>query len=207
MREIFSLRFVATVVALILSVVAVSRIAGGDDLDAPNSSSPDNAMVLDSDLVRRIDLVEVVADVEYASGRFGAAGFSVVDGVATDTVRLVLDDLRALTIVDGTPGVDACPASRRVGRCAVLADLLGEAVLWFQLVPVENQMIELGTVTAFDDGWAVLDNGISLPHAAAFVRRCDTEFESFTQWRRELGDAYVTMYSLDDGVLTDVVCT
>ena len=89
----------------------------------------------------------------------------------------------------------------------MLADLLGEAVLWFQLVPVEEQMIELGTVTAFDDGWAVLDNGISLPHAAAFVRRCTTEFESFTQWRREIGDAYVTMYSLDDGVLTDVVCT
>jgi len=162
---------------------------------------------VDPDMVRRIDLVDVVADIESENGRFGTAGFAVVDGVAAHTARLILDDLRAVDIVTGTPGVDNCPVSRRVGRCAVLADMLGEAVLWFSLEPVDADMIELGTVRAFDDEWAVLSDGFALPHAPVFVRRCATEFESFTQWRRELGDDYVTMYSLAERELTDVVCT
>ena len=206
MREILSLRFVATVVALILSVVAVSRIAGGEDTDGGTVDVGSSGEV-DPDMVRRIDLVDVVADIESENGRFGTAGFAVVDGVAVHTARLILDDLRAVDIVTGTPGVDNCPVSRRVGRCAVLADMLGEAVLWFSLEPVDADMIELGTVTAFDDEWAVLSNGFALPHAEVFVRRCAAEFESFTQWRRELGDDYVTMYSLAERELTDVVCT
>jgi hypothetical protein len=207
MREILSLRFVATVVALILSVVAVSRIAGGDDTDGGTVADVGSSGEVDPDMVRRIDLVDVVADIESENGRFGTAGFAVVDGVAVHTARLILDDLRAVDIVTGTPGVDNCPVSRRVGRCAVLADMLGEAVLWFSLEPVDADMIELGTVTAFDDEWAVLSDGFALPHAEVFVRRCATEFESFTQWRRELGDDYVTMYSLAERELTDVVCT
>ena len=206
MREILSLRFVATVVALILSVVAVSRIAGGEDTDGGTVDVGSSGEV-DPDMVRRIDLVDVVADIESENGRFGTAGFAVVDGVAAHTARLILDDLRAVDIVTGTPGVDNCPVSRRVGRCAVLADMLGEAVLWFSLEPVDADMIELGTVRAFDDEWAVLSDGFALPHADVFVRRCATEFESFTQWRRELGDDYVTMYSLAERELTDVVCT
>ena len=207
MREILSLRFVATVVALILSVVAVSRIAGGDDTDVGRGVDSASSAEMDLDVVRRIDLVDVVADIEFENGRFGTAGFAVVDGVAVHTARLILDDLRAVDIVAGTPGVDNCPVSRRVGRCAVLADMLGEAVLWFSLEPVDAGMIELGTVTAFDDEWAVLSDGFGLPHAEVFVRRCATEFESFTQWRRELGDDYVTVYSLTERELTDVVCT
>jgi|DEB0MinimDraft_10_1074344.scaffolds.fasta_scaffold105759_1 hypothetical protein len=206
MREILSLRFVATVVALILSVVAVSRIAGGEDTDGGTVDVGSSGEV-DPDMVRRIDLVDVVADIESENGRFGTAGFAVVDGVAAHTARLILDDLRAVDIVTGTPGVDNCPVSRRVGRCAVLADMLGEAVLWFSLEPVDADMIELGTVRSFDDEWAVLSDGFALPHAPVFVRRCATEFESFTQWRRELGDDYVTMYSLAERELTDVVCT
>ncbi|MBL6630748.1 MAG: hypothetical protein O3A28_00815 [Actinomycetota bacterium] len=206
MREILSLRFVATVVALILSVVAVSRIAGGEDTDGGTVDVGSSGEV-DPDMVRRIDLVDVVADIESENGRSGTAGFAVVDGVAAHTARLILDDLRAVDIVTGTPGVDNCPVSRRVGRCAVLADMLGEAVLWFSLEPVDADMIELGTVRAFDDEWAVLSDGFALPHAPVFVRRCATEFESFTQWRRELGDDYVTMYSLAERELTDVVCT
>ncbi|MGA0971439.1 MAG: hypothetical protein ACO3U0_09130 [Ilumatobacteraceae bacterium] len=206
MREILSLRFVATVVALILSVVAVSRIAGGEDTDGGTVDVGSSGEV-DPDMVRRIDLVDVVADIESENGRFGTAGFAVVDGVAAHTARLILDDLRAVDIVTGTPGVDNCPVSRRVGRCAVLADMLGEAVLWFSLEPVDADMIELGTVRAFDDEWAVLSDGFALPHAPVFVRRCATEFESFTQWRRELGDDYVTVYSLAERELTDVVCT
>jgi len=206
MREILSLRFVATVVALILSVVAVSRIAGGEDTDGGTVDVGSSGEV-DPDMVRRIDLVDVVADIESENGRFGTAGFAVVDGVAAHTARLILDDLRAVDIVTGTPGVDNCPVSRRVGRCAVMADMLGEAVLWFSLEPVDADMIELGTVRSFDDEWAVLSDGFALPHAPVFVRRCATEFESFTQWRRELGDDYVTMYSLAERELTDVVCT
>ena len=206
MREILSLRFVATVVALILSVVAVSRIAGGEDTDGGTVDVGSSGEV-DPDMVRRIDLVDVVADIESENGRFGTAGFAVVDGVAAHTARLILDDLRAVDIVTGTPGVDNCPVSRRVGRCAVLADMLGEAVLWFSLEPVDADMIELGSVRAFDDEWAVLSDGFALPHAPVFVRRCATEFESFTQWRRELGDDYVTVYSLAERELTDVVCT
>lgn len=207
MREILSLRFVATVLALILSVVAVSRIAGGDDTDGGSVVDAGSSGEVELDRVRRIDLVDVVADIESENGRFGTAGFTVVDGVAPLTARLILDELRAVDIVAGTPGVDNCPVSRRVGRCAVLADMLGEAVLWFSLVPVDAGMIELGTVTAFDDEWAVLSDGFALPHADVFVRRCATEFESFTQWRRELGDDYVTVYSLAERELTDVVCT
>lgn len=112
-----------------------------------------------------------------------------------------------MRVVSGTFGVDDCStAEKRVGRCAVFADLLGEAVVWFQLSPIDDGHVELPAVVGFDDDLARLANGFLLPHAEVFTRRCATEYSSFTEFRRDLGEDFVTLWSLEEGQLTDVIC-
>ncbi|MGA1565834.1 MAG: hypothetical protein ACO39Q_06440, partial [Ilumatobacteraceae bacterium] len=72
MRALFSLRFVAAVLAVIASFVVVAQIT--DDSEAAVVDATEA-----SDFVRRIDLVTPVE-------RFMPSGFSVVDGVAASTV-------------------------------------------------------------------------------------------------------------------------
>ena len=55
-------------------------------------------------------------------------------------MRLSLDDLRVLTVQDGTLSAEygsmsACTDFVKPNACVLLADMLGDAVVWFALVP------------------------------------------------------------------------
>lgn len=196
MREIFSLRFFAAVGAVIASFLIASALVGG----APEAVSEEQVA---AQLVRRVDLVERIE-------RFDDDGapFAVSDGVAVNGTVLIIDDRRSARIVPGTPGEDRCPIGRRIGACALVADLLGEAVVWFRLEPVEpGGVVDLGPIVSLDDDLATLADGLQLPYAPVLARRCATEFESFTAFRRELGEAFVSRYTLVERQLTDVICT
>jgi len=154
-------------------------------------------------LIRRVDLVERVE-------RFqdDGASFAVQDSVAVNGTVLVLDERRSARIVPGTPGEDRCPIGRRIGACALIADLLGEAVIWFRLEPVEpGGVVDFGPIVSLDDDVATLADGLQLPYAPVLARRCDTEFDSFSAFRRELGESFVSRYTLSERRLTDVICT
>jgi hypothetical protein len=213
LRELLSVRMLAAVVGLLAALWLVSVVTGDDSGEGAALGPTSDGSVATVDVVeRRIDLVAQIVDLEPVDA---VAGFAVrVEGdepgspsVAIGSADLVLEGDRRMRIVSGTFGVDDCStAEKRVGRCAVLADLLGEAVVWFRLAPIDDRHVELPAVVAFVDDLARLADGLLLPHAEVFTRRCTTEYASFTEFRRDLGEDFVTLWSLDEGRLTDVIC-
>ena len=88
------------------------------------------------------------------------------EGLATSTVTFTIEEQRAVTIVEGTTGVNDCTIPDLAQGSAIFADLLGEAVIWFSLQPVvDNDHVVLPAVTGFERGLAVLENGMRLSHA------------------------------------------
>jgi len=194
MRQIFSVRFFAAVggvVALffLLTTIFATRevIEGGDDGPAPVE-------------LHQIDFVEEIQSVTNRQ-------FSLVDGAAANDTDFVIDPSRTLRIVRGTPGIDHCPRFPAAGDCAVVADLLGEAVVWFALVPNgTNRTVDLPAIDTLDDGLATLVNGWQLPFAPVLDRRCQDEFTSYREFRERLGDDFTSVYGIDDRRLVAVEC-
>jgi hypothetical protein len=85
--------------------------------------------------LRKIDLVASVNSINVDSEWSQDGG--VTRGGA---MRLSLDDLRVLTVQDGTltaeyGSMSACTDFVKPNACVLLADMLGDAVVWFALVP------------------------------------------------------------------------
>jgi len=155
----------------------------------------------DAEQPRLINLVEVV----YAASD---PEFAVVDGVADRPVSLIIDGNRSLGITAGTPGEDHCGDLEQVGRCAVVADLLGEGVVWFALVPGAGPTrVELPAIDTLDEGTATLVNGWQVPHAPVLDRRCpDDDFGSYRDLRAELGDDFLSVFDTVERRLVAVEC-
>lgn len=115
----------------------------------------------------RIDLVAGVVSVNTD------IGWSM-DGDATrEYARFVLDDLRILTVAPGTNVArhDIAPQCTDLATpraCVLLADMLGEAIVWFALVPANtptpSETLELpgivdmqanGDEGIFSNGWVM----------------------------------------------------
>jgi hypothetical protein len=52
-----------------------------------------------------------------------------------------------------------------------------------------------------------LANGWQLPYASILERQCARDFESFAEFREELGTEFTSIYRFVEGEITDVVCT
>lgn len=196
MRQIFSVRFFAAVGAvvglffLLTTIFATREVIegdGGDDVEIAE--------------LHRIDFVEQVYDSANPS-------FRIVDGVAANDTELIIDGSRSLYVVAGTPGVDHCPELGAIAACAVVADLLGEAVVWFALVPMgPGGTVDLPAINTLDDGVATLFNGWQLPFAPVLDRRCgDDDFESYREFRDVMGDDFVSIYRISERELVAVQC-
>ena len=198
MRALLSLRFVAAVAGLFALLFIVQSITATDETTA----DPAVIETVDSSVAPVINLAERL---DRSTARFAVAP----DGTAAATATFTIDEQRSLTIVEGTPGVNDCSIVELTqGNCVIFADLLGEAVVWFSLQPVvDDDHIVLPPVVGFENELAILDNGMRLQHAPAFIRRCPNEYVSFTEMRTDVGTDFVTWWSLEDGELTDVVCT
>ena len=87
--------------------------------------------------LRKIDLVASVNSINVDSG------WSEENGVTRGgAMRLSLDDLRVLTVQEGTltaeyGSTSACTDFIKPNACVLLADMLGDAVVWFALVPAD----------------------------------------------------------------------
>jgi hypothetical protein len=194
MRQIFTVRFFAAVGALLGLLVLLTTLFRGDDSGAEVAEH--------EPMLRRIDLVALVFSTTPVDLAIGD------DGLTTGTAELVLDQERTMRIVPGTLGEVNCTALGEVAKCAVIADLLGDAVVWFAIVPLaSSQTVALPAIVSLDDGYATLTNGWQLPYAQELERRCARDFASFTEFREELGDRFTSIYRLTDGKITDVVCT
>jgi hypothetical protein len=194
MRQIFSIRFFAAIGAVVGLFALLTLTFGGRDSVAD--------LVEERQIERRINFVEQVF------APLPSPDFEVADdGTTRGTLELVVDGERRLDIYEGTYGEVECLRTDEAGRCAVLADLLGDAVVWFALVPMgPSRTVILPAIVSLDDGRATLTNGWQLPYAGVLDRRCQREFVSFREFRDELGTAFTSVYSLDDGELVAVVC-
>jgi hypothetical protein len=201
MRQIFSVRFFAAVGAVAgLLFLLFTIFTARDVID--EAIDDDGADAADAQL-RGVDLVDVIT--ASSNPEFGVSP----DGLASGDTQFTLDPSRTLTIVAGTPGEDHCGRASEPGMCAVVADLLGEGVVWFALVPMgSGRTVPLPAIDTLDGGVATLVNGWQLPHAPALDRRCDDDelFESYRQFKQVLGENFTTIYDIDQRQLTAVVC-
>jgi len=194
MRQLFTIRFVAAIGAVVglmflLSTVFATRNALVDE-------PPEDVVQ-----ARGINFIEVVFAVSDPA-------FSVVDGVADRPVSLVIDGNRSLGITAGTPGENHCGDLEQVGVCAVVADLLGEGVVWFALVPRSGpNRVALPAIDTLDEGVATLVNGWQVPHAPVLDRRCpDDDFSSYRDLREELGDNFLSVFDTVERRVIAVEC-
>ncbi len=88
--------------------------------------------------LRTIDLVASVNSINVDSAWSQESG-----STRGGAMRLSLDDLRVLTVHDGTltahyGSISGCTDFARPNACVLLADMLGEAVVWFALVQSDS---------------------------------------------------------------------
>jgi hypothetical protein len=200
-REIFSVRFFVAIgaVAGLLFLLFTFFVAR----DVVDQAISDNGADAAQYQPRAIDLVDVVSSTDNPGFGFDE------HGEAAANAQFTLDPTRKVSIVAGTPGEDDCGRIAEPGACAIVADLLGEGVVWFALVPMGSAgSVPLPAIDSLDNGVATLVNGWQLPHAPALDRRCgDNElFESYRQFKQILGDNFTSIYDIDQRQLTAVVC-
>lgn len=127
----------------------------------------------------KVDLVASVNSINVDSA-WSQEG-SVTSGGA---MRLTLDDLRVLTIAEGTlvadySAVPQCTDFATPNSCVLLADMLGDAVLWYALVAADSASGEKfltlpGLVDMQANGdEGVLRNGWIVPLATPVKRQCE----------------------------------
>ncbi len=135
-------------------------------------------------------------------------GFAIVDGVTSANLQIRVDGYRYMNIAPGTPGENRCAALAELATCAVAADLLGESVLWFSIVPLlPRNVVALPPIAELRDGSKVaLTNGWIVPHANSVERVCDDDTTSLTDFIRRHGAGSTTQFSLDDQQVVSVTC-
>ena len=195
MRQVLSWRFVATLAALVGLALLVNALFVGQDTVARvvERSGPTS---------RRADVVAIVVDSEAKEFGIRRNGFS------RGRIDLQTHEDRSVTIFPGTPGASTCDVLSESARCALLAETLGDAIVWFALVPMSsNFQIQLPAIDELVGDDAQLVNGWQLPYAPVIDRsRCDSPAESFSEFLRDVGRRHRSIYRFGPNEITAVVC-
>lgn len=198
MRQFLSLRFWLTVLALV-------AVAGALVLVFRNQSPPPGLPTAGADVVstHRVDLVAVVAKAT------PAPGFDLTDGAASADLALLLDANRTMVVKAGTPGESTCTALDQPEQCVVAATLLGDAVLWFSLVPgTAGATVSFPAVVSLPEaGWAQLANHWIVRRASVVDRNCVKDTVSLTDFIHQFGKHATSTFNLETQKITKVVCT
>ncbi|MBM3816839.1 MAG: hypothetical protein FJW13_07445, partial [Actinobacteria bacterium] len=121
MRQLLSWRTWAAIAVLLILMTVVQLLTGRGPRGDSSNSDPQPS-------IRRVETVASVMQIQ-ASEAFG-----VVDGVTVGSATLTLDDGRSVNIARETPGEIDCADRVTPASCVLLADLLGEGVVWYALV-------------------------------------------------------------------------
>ena len=151
---------------------------------------------------RQIDLIALVYLAE------ADPSFSIVSGRTTGEMQIRIDGFRYMNIHADTPGENRCSALTELASCAVAADLLGESVLWFSIIPLGTRnQVQLPAVTVLrDDGTVRLENGWVLHHADTVKRLGCDDSTSLTDFIDRYGEGSTTAFSLDEQKVVSVTC-
>lgn len=194
-RQLFNWRFVAAIAALVaLALVANAVLADDESIEAVIEPEP---------VEREIDVIVPVFAAD-ASDDFGITPA----GVSTGFVDVILDAERTVRIVPGTYGEVSCDELDEINQCALFADVLGDAVVWFALLPQEpGGTVELPPIVDLDDADAVFENGWRIPYPPVIERECDGEdIPSFSDFLRRFGPDSVSVVDLEVGKVVAVRC-
>ena len=195
MRQIFNWRFVVAAAALAaLALLARAILTDDTSIEA----------VIEPELIeRRIDLIEPIESARQ-SATFGISPA----GLTTGFLDLTLDAARVVRIVPGTLGRIDCDDLDAANRCAVFADMLGDAVVWFAILPqAPRATVELPPIIDLVDGRAVFESGWRIPYAPVIERDCEGEdIPTFSDFLRRFGPDSITIVDLETRQVTAVRC-
>jgi len=213
MRQFFSWRIWLALGSVVGLVVLLRVMLPADAGDKPSSadvtdSTVDNATgsatdsAIDDKTDRTVDFVSFVFQVQPGNR------FFVRDGVVNGSADVIIDGQRTMRLLEGIPGELDCPEFREIGKCVVVADLLGDAVIWFALVPVQPglKVQAAPIVEVMADGVMRLESGWLVRSASSIDRRCDTETGSLSEFIRDFGPESTTIIDVETQEITAVVC-
>ena len=201
MRQLFTLGFWMSLLALVGLTFGLIALTNGDE---PVTATLANGGLADGGLAEReIDLIAMVFVAE------ADPGLTIVAGRTTAAMRIRIDGLRYIDIPASTPGENRCPALAELAQCAVAADLLGESVLWFSIVPIgRRNTVQLPAITELRESSRVLlANGWLVRRAEQVERDCTEDSTSLTDFVRRFSSASTTTFSLDDQRVIATTCT
>jgi hypothetical protein len=194
-RQLLSWRLVAALGALAGLAFLLNAVLADDDSIAE--------IVEPTVAERNIDLIAPVFSIEH-SDDFGVRR----NGTTRGEADLYLDADRVVTVAPGTLGEVECEELDAVDRCAVFADLLGEAVVWYALVPQgPRSTAELPEVIDLHGGDAVLINGWRIPYPPVIERECGArDIPTFADFLRDHAEGSTSIVDLNTGEVVAVRC-
>lgn len=139
--------------------------------------------------------------------------WAVKDGLTTGSARLALDDGRTLFVAEATMGEIDCTDRVSPNACVLLAEMLGDAPVWFALTPANGNeptaRLDLPPIVDMlnngDD--AVLTNGWVIPLATPTKRVCDTATTSLRDFMNQFGTNMNVSLNLSTDEIDTVSCT
>ena len=136
-------------------------------------------------------------------------GFDIVAGRTVGDLQIRVDGFRYMNVKQGTPGENRCGELDQLARCAVVADLLGEAVLWFSIVPLSpRNLVELpGPAELRDGGRLELQNGWIVDRADVVERECPEDTASLSEFTQRFGEGATSVFSLAEQQVIRVRCS
>ncbi|HEY0518500.1 MAG TPA: hypothetical protein VGC84_03315 [Ilumatobacteraceae bacterium] len=149
----------------------------------------------------RINLLQPVFSIQ------ADPGFTMVDGVATGDMQLALDATRIMVVHAGTPGQITCARLAEINQCVVAADLLGDAVVWFSLIPNPQRpnLVLPGITQVRSDNWVLLANGWEVARNEVVERNCDAA--GLADFVRQFGGSLSTStFSFEQQEIVKVPC-
>jgi hypothetical protein len=197
MRQFVSPRFWLSIAALIGLTYGLWYVVLRKDDTVAVIGQPSRAVNEE----HRINLVQPVFAIS------ADPGFTMVDGVASGDMHLALDATRTMVVRAGTPGRISCSQLAEINQCVVAADLLGDAVVWFSLIPNPQRanLLLPGVTEVRSDNWVLLANGWEVARNETVERNCDAQgLEDFV--RQFGGGLSTSTFSFEQQEIIKVTC-
>jgi hypothetical protein len=197
MRNFLSARFAAALGIPIVVAFLIYAVL----MNSGSSSQSANKVVHFVNYAASVNTVQAESD------------WIVVQGTTRSTARLALDDARTVYIADGTPGEITCTDFSSPNACVLIAELLGDAVVWFALAPATSETlltrVALPPVVDMLNGgdFAVLSNGWVVPLATPTKRTCSTPTVSLREFINKFASNMNVSLNLSTDHIDVVTCT
>jgi hypothetical protein len=197
MRQFVSLRFWLAIAALIGLTYGLWYVLVRQDDSVAVIGQPAPRLTSEHRIDLLLPVFSIAAD----------PGFAIVDGVATGDMQLALDASRTMIVKAGTPGEITCGRLAEINQCVVAADLLGDAVVWFSLIPnpQKSNLVLPGVTEVRKDNWLLLSNGWEVARNEVVERNCDAA--GLDDFVRQFGGSLSTStFSFEQQQIIKVTC-